>query len=53
MDNQTLIQELEFIYRKLLETGDFAKAQEVLIKLTDMKSQNESGTPSGKNILLG
>jgi hypothetical protein len=54
MDNQELITELEFMYRKLLGLGNYNKAQEVLLKLSELKAQNESGvTVDGKNILLG
>jgi hypothetical protein len=54
MDNQELITELEFLYRKLISSGSYDRAQGVLLKLSELKTQNESGvTVDGKNILLG
>lgn len=53
MTDFNLIKELEFIYRTLISNGNFDKAQEVLLKLTDLKTRNESTPTPDRNILLG
>jgi len=53
MSNLNIIAELEFIYKKMLENGEYGKAQEVLLKITEIKTRNESGQNTGPNILLG
>jgi hypothetical protein len=53
MTDSEIITEMEFIYRRLLDIGDFGKAQEVLLQLTSLKQRNESLPAENKNILLG
>jgi hypothetical protein len=54
MNNQELITELELMYKKLISLGSYDRAQAVLLKLSDLKTQNESSTTiDGKIILLG
>lgn len=53
MTQDKIIQELQVLYQKQLDAGNFDKAQEILLRLSELQTRTESGPVSGKNILLG
>ena len=53
MTDDKILKDLEFLYIQFMDKGNFEKAQETLLKITDMKSKTENKNSENGNILLG